>query len=86
MHGIGKKCSQIILFWQMSVSGDNAPSPIDSFETAGLRRILVDNILKTGYAKPTPIQRVAIPAIMLKRDMMSCAQTGSGKTAAFLLP
>ena len=70
----------------MSVSGDDAPSPIESFESAGLRKILVDNVTKTGYLKPTPIQRLAIPAIMQKRDMMSCAQTGSGKTAAFLLP
>ncbi len=70
----------------MSVSGENAPDPIESFESAGLRKFLVDNIKKTGYAKPTPIQRVAIPAIMLKRDMMSFAPTGSGKTAAFLLP
>lgn len=70
----------------MTASGDNPPAPIASFEAAGLRKILLDNIEKTGYLKPTPIQRLAIPAIMAKRDMMSCAQTGSGKTAAFLLP
>jgi len=66
--------------------GDNAPNPIASFEKMGLRQILMDNILKSGYKKPTPIQKTAIPCIMNGRDLMGCAQTGSGKTAAFLLP
>merc|ERR1711970_909222 len=66
--------------------GDNAPKPISSFEKMGLRQILMDNIQKSGYKKPTPIQKTAIPCIMNGRDLMACAQTGSGKTAAFLLP
>merc|ERR1711890_101932 len=66
--------------------GDNAPNPIASFEKMGLRQILMDNISKSGYKKPTPIQKTAIPCIMNGRDLMGCAQTGSGKTAAFLLP
>ncbi|CAB3231703.1 unnamed protein product [Arctia plantaginis] len=70
----------------VKVSGENAPRAIDSFETANLRKYVVDNILKAGYKKPTPIQKNAIPIIMSGRDLMGCAQTGSGKTAAFLLP
>ncbi|CAG9795784.1 unnamed protein product [Diatraea saccharalis] len=70
----------------VKVSGENPPRPVDSFESANLRKYVLDNILKSGYKKPTPIQKHAIPIIMNGRDLMGCAQTGSGKTAAFLLP
>ncbi|XP_076298871.1 ATP-dependent RNA helicase vasa [Lasioglossum baleicum] len=68
------------------VSGDNAPNPIDNFETTGLRAIILENIKKSGYSKPTPVQKHALPIIMGGRDLMACAQTGSGKTAAFAIP
>merc|ERR1719290_75438 len=61
-------------------------SGINFFQSAGLRQILVDNILKSGYRVPTPVQKRTIPIVMAGRDVMACAQTGSGKTAAFLLP
>ncbi|KAH8283533.1 hypothetical protein KR018_005038, partial [Drosophila ironensis] len=56
------------------------------FEEAGLRGIIAENVGKSGYKVPTPIQKVSIPVINEGRDLMACAQTGSGKTAAFLLP
>lgn len=71
---------------QVNVSGENVPQSIESFEAAGLRNIVLDNIKKSGYKKPTPVQKHALPIIMNGRDLMACAQTGSGKTAAFAVP
>jgi ATP-dependent RNA helicase RhlE len=47
---------------------------------------LLKGIKELGFARPTPIQAQAIPAALEGRDLLACAQTGSGKTAAFLLP
>lgn len=60
--------------------------PFLQYAESGLHPLLKDNIARCGYAKPTPIQRYAIPLALQRRDLMACAQTGSGKTAAFLLP
>ncbi|KAI4480299.1 hypothetical protein M0804_010297 [Polistes exclamans] len=71
---------------EVCVSGENAPSHIESFEEAGLRPYVLSNIRKSKYIKPTPVQKYALPIIMSGRDLMACAQTGSGKTAAFVVP
>jgi len=70
----------------VSVTGDNKPEPLKAFSSAGLRPMLMENVTKSGYVVPTPVQKNSIPIIMAGRDLMACAQTGSGKTAAFLLP
>lgn len=57
-----------------------------SFASFGLSKFLLSNIAKKGYRQPTPIQRKTIPLILSNRDVVGMARTGSGKTAAFLLP
>ncbi|KAL1267069.1 hypothetical protein QQF64_002744 [Cirrhinus molitorella] len=70
----------------VDVSGSNPPKAIMTFDEAGLCESLRKNVTKSGYVKPTPVQKHGIPIISAGRDLMACAQTGSGKTAAFLLP
>jgi ATP-dependent RNA helicase RhlE len=57
-----------------------------AFKTFGLSDPLVQGILATGYTAPTEIQSRAIPAATSGKDIIGCAQTGTGKTAAFVLP
>ena len=56
------------------------------FTTLKLNPALVTAVRELGFARPTPIQAEAIPPALDGRDLIACAQTGSGKTAAFLLP
>ncbi|GFO34726.1 ATP-dependent RNA helicase ddx52 [Plakobranchus ocellatus] len=66
------------------------PDPLESFEQLSkiycVQPQLLHNIENEGYKEPTAIQRQAIPIMMQERDIMACAPTGSGKTAAFILP
>ncbi len=57
-----------------------------TFQQFGLHADLLRGITDMGFAKPTPIQAIAIPPLMEGRDVLGAAATGSGKTAAFLLP
>jgi ATP-dependent RNA helicase RhlE len=57
-----------------------------SFETLGLSSPLLRGLAAEGYSVPTPIQAQAIPHVLAGRDLFGCAQTGTGKTAAFALP
>ena len=70
----------------VEVTGDDKVKPITTFEAAGLRPLLLENIKKCSYKTPTPIQKHGIPIILAGRDMMGCAQTGSGKTCAYMVP
>ena len=56
------------------------------FKTLGLCDPLVQGLLASGYSSPTEIQTRAIPPALAERDLIACAQTGTGKTAAFVLP
>ncbi|XP_063992750.1 ATP-dependent RNA helicase vasa [Diachasmimorpha longicaudata] len=71
---------------EVKITGDDPVPPVQNFDELNLRKILMDNIKKSGYSKATPVQKHAIPNILSGRDLMACAQTGSGKTAAFLIP
>lgn len=57
-----------------------------SFDKLGLHSNLLKGIHDLGYLRPTPVQEEAIPAILSGRDVIASAQTGTGKTAAFVLP
>lgn len=57
-----------------------------SFEKLNLIQPLLKALNNSGYTSPTPIQEQAIPVILAKKDLLGCAQTGTGKTAAFALP
>ncbi len=57
-----------------------------SFDQLGLAPALLRAVKDAGYDQPTPIQTQAIPALLAGRDIVGCAQTGTGKTAAFALP
>lgn len=63
-----------------------APGPTSPFAALGLSAELVRAVAELGYEQPTPIQVEAIPAVLAGRDLRASAQTGSGKTAAFVLP
>ncbi|MFA6251711.1 MAG: DEAD/DEAH box helicase [Candidatus Paceibacterota bacterium] len=60
--------------------------PIHQFSEFKINNVIKENISKKGYVNPTPIQDIVIPHILLGRDVVGIANTGTGKTAAFLLP
>ncbi|XP_037957874.1 ATP-dependent RNA helicase vasa-like isoform X2 [Teleopsis dalmanni] len=70
----------------IQASGENVPRPIADFSDAGLNQAVYNNIVRSKYTKPTPIQKTTIPVVASGRDLIACAQTGSGKTASYLIP
>ncbi|KAM5579677.1 hypothetical protein ABKV19_009458 [Rosa sericea] len=68
------------------VKGDVVPGPILSFASCNLPQKLVQNIEAAGYEMPTPVQMQAIPAALGGKNLLVSADTGSGKTASFLVP
>lgn len=70
----------------VDVTGKDPVAPIVDFSAVELGEITRMNLELCRYTKPTPVQKHAMPIISSGRDLMACAQTGSGKTAAFLVP
>jgi ATP-dependent RNA helicase DDX3X len=70
----------------VEVSGNDCPDPIDEYSMDTIGEDLFRNTQFCGYTKPTPVQKYSIPIGSAGRDLMACAQTGSGKTAGFLFP
>ncbi|XP_022916705.2 ATP-dependent RNA helicase DDX42 [Onthophagus taurus] len=70
----------------LTVSGNSTPSPVAAFAHFNLDEKLLKAIIRAEYITPTPIQSQAVPCALLGRDLLGIAQTGSGKTAAFLWP
>jgi ATP-dependent RNA helicase DDX23/PRP28 len=66
--------------------GGNIPNPLRNWDEADLPGELFRIIQTVGYKEPSPIQRQAIPIGLQNRDIIGVAETGSGKTAAFLIP
>ncbi|BES98412.1 ATP-dependent RNA helicase [Nesidiocoris tenuis] len=75
----------------ISVKGKNIPDPFAEFEQLSsdpysVNSHIVENLRSLGYQRPTPVQMQAIPALLQRRHVLVTAPTGSGKTAAFLVP
>ncbi|CAO3622193.1 unnamed protein product [Cunninghamella blakesleeana] len=70
----------------LRVSGSCVPKPCISFAHFGFDEDLMNAIIKAGYTEPSGIQKQAIPVVLEGRDIIGIAKTGSGKTAAFVLP
>src|ERR1700685_3051593 len=59
---------------------------MNKFSELPLCTVLQSNLMKHGFVQPTPVQAAAIPPALAGRDVVATAQTGTGKTLAFLLP
>lgn len=85
----------------VEVAGNNLPGPMETFSDIDLGMesfilfllyllvvgaVVNNNVALAEFQRPTPVQKYSIPIILDKRDLMACAQTGSGKTGAFLFP
>lgn len=70
----------------VEMTGRDVPPGIAFWKDVSLAPAVQNCIELAGYTVPTPIQKNALPAVLAKRDLMGCAQTGSGKTMAFLFP
>ncbi|CDZ96233.1 atp-dependent rna helicase ded-1 [Phaffia rhodozyma] len=70
----------------VEATGQGVPDPVTQFTNPPLDPVLLENIGYAFYTTPTPVQKYSIPIVAQGRDLMACAQTGSGKTGGFLFP
>ncbi|KDN46135.1 DEAD-domain-containing protein [Tilletiaria anomala UBC 951] len=70
----------------VDASGRDVPDPVTEFTSPPIDPHLLENIKLAHYTTPTPVQKYSIPIVEQGRDLMGCAQTGSGKTGGFLFP
>ncbi|KZT43103.1 DEAD-domain-containing protein [Sistotremastrum suecicum HHB10207 ss-3] len=70
----------------VEATGADVPEPITTFVNSPLDPVLLENIASAHYTTPTPVQKYSVPIVAAGRDLMACAQTGSGKTGGFLFP
>ncbi|WFD22510.1 RNA helicase [Malassezia equina] len=70
----------------VEATGHDVPEPIVEFTHPPVDEHLISNIRLARYTTPTPVQKYSIPIVGAGRDLMGCAQTGSGKTGGFLFP
>ncbi|PRQ46879.1 putative RNA helicase [Rosa chinensis] len=71
--------------FNISYKGSRIPRPIRNWDESKLSKELLEAVKRAGYKKPSPIQMGAIPLGLQQRDVIGIAETGSGKTAAFVL-
>lgn len=71
---------------EIEVTDNDIPVPekVETFAAMTLPEQLLSNITRMNYKAPTPVQKIAVPIAISGRDLISCAQTGSGKTGAFM--
>lgn len=70
----------------IAARGGNIPKPLRSWDESSIPRPILEAIAEIGYTEPSPIQRQAIPIGLQNRDLIGIAETGSGKTASFVIP
>jgi hypothetical protein len=73
---------------EVQATGRDVPEPLQSFNQLGplVSKRLLRNMAQLKLQKPTPVQRQVIPVMLAGRDLMACSHTGTGKTAAYLVP
>lgn len=72
--------------FEITTVGSNVPKPTTTFDEASFPDYVLDQIKSCGFSSPTPIQAQAWPVALTGRDVIGIAQTGSGKTCAYILP